>query len=362
MWSTSLTDRGEDGVVGCRVDMVRVLSPAEELHHAGVAMPAFSAALAAHVHDSYGIVADDALGSLGVTYEQRRAMVSDGVLVRMFDGVYRVASTPLSLEGRCLAICSADSRAVITGRAAGRLWGLRRMGTDDGIEVRVPHSANTLTAHGIRLRRCNAFGAVDVVARPDGIRVVSPPRLAFDLAAPLSDIDLESVIEQILDRRWCTVQTLYATGRRLCHRARPGSARFARVMASRPAWLKPVDSHLELVLFDALRRAGVGGLVRQHAIPLPAGWTIHADIAVPALRWAIPIDHVTWHGGRIDAQRDKQNDRQARLVGWQVDRVTDSDIDCRLVAVTAELLALHHSLACGPDHGRRRSVGSVECP
>lgn len=134
--------------------------------------------------------------------------------------------------------------------------------------------------------------------------------------------------------------TIHATGRRLIHPARPGSARFARVVASRPAWLKPADSDLEVLLFDALRRAGVPGMVRQHRLELPGGWAIHADIAVPTLRWAVPVDHVTWHGGRIDAQRDKENDRQAGLLGWQVNRVTDDDVARRLAIVTAELVQL----------------------
>lgn len=318
-------------------------------------MPAFTAALAAHVHDHYGVVSDAQLRELEITIAQRESLVTQGLLVSEFAGVYRVRSTPATLESRCLAMCLADKRAVITGRAGGRLWGLRRMGPPGAIEVRVPHFAQTLTGDDVRLRRCNVLEAVDVVGRADGIRVVSPPRLAFDLAAVLPDLDLESVIEQILDREWCTIQTLYAMGRRLCHRAPPGSERFARVINSRPAWLKPVDSHYELRLHDALRRVGVGGLVRQQAIRLPGGWTIHVDLSVPELSWAIPIDHVTWHGGRIDAQRDKQNDRQARMIGWQIDRVTDDDIDFRLPEVAAELAAIHEQLRRSERIDHRRA-------
>src|SRR5690606_26800033 len=100
------------------------------------------------------------------------------------------------------------------------------------------------------------------------------------------------------------------------------------------------DSGLELKVFKALERAGVRGLVRQQAIKLPDGRTIHADVAVPAIRWALEVDHVTWHGGRLDAQRDKARDRQARRVGWQVDRVTDVDVREHLARTVAELVAL----------------------
>jgi very-short-patch-repair endonuclease len=66
--------------------------------------------------------------------------------------------------------------------------------------------------------------------------------------------------------------------------------------------------------------------VRQHPLRLPNGVTIHVDGADPAVRWAVEIDHVTWHGGRFDAQRDKSRDRGARRIRWQVDRVTDLEL------------------------------------
>lgn len=318
-------------------------------------MTVFTAMLADHVAGRHGVVTDDELRRLGTSKFQRERMVTDGLLVVQHRGVYRLRSTPESFAGRCLAICLAYPAAVITGRAAGRLWRLRRMGANAIIEVRVPHFTYSVADPRIKFRRCNVLDPIDIVERPDGIRVVSPPRLLFDLAANLSDLDLESVVEQVLDREWCTMPTIYAVGRRLYHPARPGSARFERVIGSRHAWLKPADSHLEVRLFDALRRARLAGLVRQHPIPLPAGWTIHADIAVPELSWAIPIDHVTWHGGRFAAQRDKQNDRQARMIGWQVDRVTDNDIDHSLAGVVAELVAIHDVLRSSADAKFRRA-------
>lgn len=310
----------------------------------GTPMPAFTVALADHLGPHHGVVSDPQLRQLGISRSQRERLVDQQLLIPMLRGVYRLRSTPETLDARCLAVCLAYPESAITGCVGGRLWGLRRMGTDPLIDVRIEHFKKAIVEPGVRFRRCNVLEEIDVVRRPDGINVVSPPRLAFDLGAVVSDLDLESVIEQILDRRWCTIETLHLMGRRLVHPSRPGSARFARVIGSRPAWLKPADSHLEVRLFDALRSAGVAGLVRQHRIDLPGGWSIHADVAVPQLQWAIPIDHVTWHGGRADAQRDKQNDRQARMLGWQVDRVTDDDIERRWAATTAELLQLHDTL------------------
>ena len=56
-------------------------------------------------------------------------------------------------------------------------------------------------------RRC------DVVVRTDGIRHTSAARTLFDLSATLSDEAVESIMEQILDRRLHTLPELYATAR-----------------------------------------------------------------------------------------------------------------------------------------------------
>jgi very-short-patch-repair endonuclease len=308
-------------------------------------MPTLSAPIAEYAAGRHGVLSAAELRSFGHTKPQISALVTAGMLVIVFKGIYRLRSSPDTLLARCRAICLADPFAVITGRAAGKIWGVRRMGAVDRIEVRTRHHSNPLNAPFVLLRRCNAMEPIDIVLRDDGIRVVSPPRLAFDLAATVSELDLESAIEQIIDERWCTAPTLISTGRRLYHPARPGSTEFIRVMGRRPIWMKPADSHHEVVVHDALRRANVRGLVRQHRLDLPDGWSIHADLAQPTLRWAIPIDHITWHGGRIAGQRDKQNDRQATRLGWTVSRVTDEEIDEHLPSTIADLVAIYEQLS-----------------
>jgi very-short-patch-repair endonuclease len=301
-------------------------------------------ALAIHAESRHGMVSLRELKELGISSTQRKRLVTAGLLIAMHSSVYRLATTAESLEGRCLAACLANPDVVVTGRAGGKLWDLRRMGTVNTVEVRVPWGSQMFAAAWIVQRRCTALPPVDIVERRDGIRVVSPPRLAFDLAADLEPLDLESVVEQMLDRKMFTIPTLMDTGRRLYHPRRPGSQHFARVLYSRPAGLKPADSHEEVILFDALRKAGVRGLVRQHQLVLPNGVTIHPDIAVPKLRWAIEVDHVDWHGGRFASVEDKERDRLASAAGWQVSRAPDRDIKHRLAKLLDQLMAVHRIL------------------
>jgi hypothetical protein len=111
-------------------------------------------------------------------------------------------------------------------------------------------------------------------------------------------------------------------------------------MSRRADWQRPAGSGLELRVLDALERRGVRPLVRQHPLRLPNGLVIHTDGADPRVNWAIEVDHVTWHGGRFEAQRDKARDRGARRIGWQVDRVTDQELDENFRGAIDELVDL----------------------
>jgi hypothetical protein len=113
-------------------------------------------------------------------------------------------------------------------------------------------------------------------------------------------------------------------------------------MSKRADWQKPAGSGLEVRVLNALEERGVGPLLRQYPLELPNGMTIHLDAADPSIRWAVEIDHVTWHGGRFDAQRDKGRDRNARRVCWQVDRVTDQELSDSFDKSINELVELHH--------------------
>ena len=81
----------------------------------------------------------------------------------------------------------------------------------------------------------------------------------------------------------------------------------------------PVPSTLR-----ARRRARDAGLDRSRWRP-----SLHLDGADRGRRFGVEVDHVTWHGGRLAAQRDKWRDRQLMRIDWVVARVTDEDLQQR---------------------------------
>lgn len=278
-----------------------------------------------------GLLTTSDLQRHGVSRRARTHFVGCGMLIAVHKGVYRLGSHPVSFEQRCLAALLFAPDAVLSGPTAGRLWGLRRVGTDD---------VHVLAKRTIHLREISAH-TTDLLADADiierhGLRVLGPGRLLCDLAWHLDDASLESVLEQMIERKMLTIQGARRAAHRFCTRGRPGSVRLARVLDSRSEWLKPVDSDLELRLWRALAESGLH-MQRQHRVELDSG-VVLLDLAEPTLAFGVEVDHVTWHSGRLDVQRDKRRDRELVRLGWTMCRVTDDDVENHLQPTVRQLI------------------------
>jgi hypothetical protein len=174
----------------------------------------------------------------------------------------------------------------------------------------------------------------------------------FDISKHVGFETLESIIEQGLRRSQFDIPTLYDVGRLLCRRGRAGSRLFADVLTSRPTWRRPADSHPEIVLRNALAAQGLR-LQTQVKLELPDGSTIHPDLGDPACRFYIEIDDHEWHGGRLARTYDAYRDRQARLVGARVERVSTDEISPMRRGLITELVTAYrqHSAGVAPNFG-----------
>lgn len=291
--------------------------------------------LAALARDRHGLLTAAELRDHQVRGRTRTVMLESGALVPVHRGVYRLGTHAVTFEQRCLAALLAAPTAILSGRTAGRLWDLRKLTTDD---------VHVLALHNVKLRGVDAH-RTDLLARSDwvtikGLRVLRPGRLLCDLAWTLDDAALESVLEQMIDRRMLSITAARTAARRFIAPGRPGSTRLARVLESRPTWMRPPDSDLELRLWRALEAVGEV-FERQQPVELDGGGAIHLDLACPACKFGIEVDHATWHAGRLDSQADKRRDRAAARVGWTVLRVTDEDIERRLDSTVDDIRTIH---------------------
>lgn len=291
----------------------------------------------------HGLVTIEQLTESGLPRRSRHRLLTDGLLVPVHQGIYRLASHESTFEQRCVAACLIGTHLTLSGPTAGRLLGLRKCMTDDIHVI----SDRAVLIEGIHGHRTNFLDASDIAQRGP-IRLLRPARLLCDLASHLSDADLESVIEQALERKMVSLGTLRAVGGRFMRSGRNGTRRFATVMNSRPMWTRPPESDLELRLLRGLATRGLD-LIPQYIVVLDGGRSVRLDMADPEIRLAVEVDHVTWHTDRMQVQRDKRRDRAMIRLGWTVLRITDEDVDKRFAATIDEVIEVASEL-------RRRSV------
>lgn len=297
----------------------------------------------------HGVASTQQLLDSGISRSQLQRLQHHGGLELVLRGAYRTPSAPITELSQCAAVCAARQDVAIAGPTAGRLWGFRRLPPDRRIHVIAPRASNPAIARWVVPYRTDARHDADILQRDDGIRVTSRTRTAFDLARWLGPDDLLSVIEQAAhDGRLGDDDFLDVAADWLSPR-RPWAREFLQALDRRlPGG--PAESHPEVRVAEALARAGVRGLVRQHCIQLPGHGDVRFDLAVPELRWAIEVDLHPRHRETMGIASDTRRDRAASAIGWSTSRITEVQYDRRFNETIAELAATHADL-------RRRLAG-----
>jgi len=282
-----------------------------------------------------GIINASKLAEFGCSDRNIARLVERQELVTMLPGVFRSAQWPCNRDQLLAAVCARNDAAVIGFTTAGQEWTFRRM-ADHGIHVLIFHGRSP-EMEGVVVHRCRRIDPVDIVQRPDGIRLTSPPRTIFDSADMIGHEATTSVIEQVLNEKRVTFGTLTDTLQRLYHPNRPGSKTMLAVIRSRPAWQRALQSDLEVRVIEEMIRQGLPRPVTQHPLTLPGGRNIVVDFAWPSAKFAVEVDHPAWHDGSLDSHADKGRDRKLTTIGWTPTRITDIDVNGGLRDAVADV-------------------------
>lgn len=254
-------------------------------------------ALAAELVARQGVTTTTRLARLGLGRRTVDTLVRTHRLRRAGTGVLIAVAWPDTLEHR-MAIACAVTGGVVCYPTAGEAWRLRKSARDRDVHVWVTTSQRARAIPGVRTHVTRHLPDTDIVRRSDGISITSPPRTAVDAAAQLAHDDLESLIENGIDRRYFLITTLQRVALETRARGRAGTVRLGRVIASRPAWRRAVRSDHELILERAMHDCGFPALVREHRLVLHDGEVIHPDLGIPSRNFFVEVDHLTWHGRR----------------------------------------------------------------
>ena len=280
--------------------------------------------------DHHGVITTARLRehSVGATATRQR-LVERGVLATCRSRACTYRRPPrVTLEQRCAVLSAAHRGGFVTGPTAGKLAGLRRMPRRAALHYSVLHGVHIPRTPGIRFRQTTVIWAIDRHVRPDGIIVASWPRLAFDLAADLPQLDHVSVVQQLLhESKVSARRAQLAIDRRLGHPTRPGSGVFRRTLVALGG-SAPNESHPEVVLADALRGPGVPVEHQTQGDPRhPSGRTMRIDLAVPAIKWGVELDIHPEHRTSTASATTPGGEREMHMVvAWQVETVTEVDM------------------------------------
>ena len=167
--------------------------------------------------------------------------------------------------------------------------------------------------------------ALDVIQRPDGIRLARPLRTLFRLAAVSSQHRFERAAEDVWHLGLATPAEVgeYLTAIR--RQGLTGVTKFATWLEQTMPRSAASQSGLELDFVALIRRLGLPDPERQYPLTLPSGEVVHLDLAWPDIRLAVEPGHSWWHGGELRARADEARDRACHAVGWQVERYSQDD-------------------------------------
>ena len=154
-------------------------------------MPAFDRRAVAWLRDHHATISSAEMDAAGITLDQRKLLVSSGVLTRVVDGCYRFTGVDADDErARCAALCTSRPHLVVSGPTASRLWSLRRSPRDGLVHVIAPPHSHPCREPWVRAFRTGTLSDDEIVQRPDGIRLTSPPRTVVDMTRYVGDVAL----------------------------------------------------------------------------------------------------------------------------------------------------------------------------
>jgi very-short-patch-repair endonuclease len=300
-------------------------------------MPSLDSRVTSWMRDHHATISSHALVAAGISTPQRDRLVAAGVIERVVDGAYRFVGARDDELARCAALCTSRPHLVIAGPTAGRVWLIRRSPRDGLVHVIAPPASQPCRESWVRPYRTALIQDDEIVRRPDGIRLTSPPRTLIDLARYLTDEALASAIESALHNGLCTVATLYRLAERVNTAGRPWVRRFLRVLAARVPG-RPRESDWERRVCDGLVRRGVSDLESQVKDNLPGIGNVRFDIAIPSIRWVLEVDVHPEHRTLEGQASDHRRDRRGRGRGWIVDRVGELELSADFEGTLDEIL------------------------
>jgi len=243
-----------------------------------------------------------------------RSQLRGPAVRRLFQGVYALASKPITHELRCAAAALAlPPETVITGKSAANLWGVQLARAQDCVHVVVPDRTRIARRAGLDVRR--------TLVRPDEctpwseVAVATPLRMTLDLLLDRPLPDAVADLDAVLRHGLVTLPQVTAMVER---RSDKGIvlARRAVQLADPRAESRPESRVRVWLVLDGLHPEP------QYWIEDSHGRLARTDLAFPEPKVAVEYDG-SWRDGELWAlNRDRDRLNRIQAAGWEIVFVT----------------------------------------
>ena len=273
----------------------------------------------------HGAIAVLQLAAAGLNHDAVAHRVRRGWLRRRYRGVYLVGPLESAFTDSMAAVLAAGDGALLSHYPAAVLWGLRPPRSEP---MHVTVVARDVRNAQFKVHRVAALHPADATRR-HGIPVTSPARAVLDLAATVSQHDLDRAVNEAHVHRLVSDLSLNEQFSRYPrHR---GTHALRKAMRVDPA----------LTRSEAERR--ILELIRAARLPAPevnvqiAGYEV--DLLWRAQLLVVEVDGYAFHSSRRSFERDRRKDQELTAAGFRVIRVTWRQLADEPTAVVATLAA-----------------------
>ncbi|MGV1049402.1 MAG: hypothetical protein ACOYD4_12870 [Solirubrobacterales bacterium] len=269
------------------------------------------------------------LSRLGYDKDAVSGAKSAARLHRLYQGVYAVGHTDLSLHGHCLAaVLACGPRALLSHHSAAWLWGLA---PTRPIPIHVTSPSPRKRRAPVHLHRSSTLVDADRKLH-EGIPVTSVARTLLDQAALISARNLRRLLKRSEERKLFDLAAVDDVIAR--NRGHRGTKRLRLAIAQ----YKPppfTRSEFEAAFFDAVLAKG---LPRPRVNYNLLGMEV--DLFWPRQRFVVELDLYETHGTRDSFEEDRLRQEDLLLAGIGMTRVTGPRFAREADAVLARIASL----------------------
>ena len=260
----------------------------------------------------HGVVSRATCLAAGMTPRAITGRVQRGEWIRVYRGVYQVATAPPTPEAALVAACmAAGPGAVASHVSAAWLWGMR----DDAplSVVSVPRGRDPRRP-GLEVHRVRDLDPSRIRTRR-GIPCTDPLRTLVDVAAVADAPDLDEMLDRAMAIRLVSVEGLQAEAARLGRPGRRGGAALVATLLRRGLIGGPHPSVLESRLLRVLHGGGIAVQATEVVVyrsETGSGYRLDTLI-VPGL--AVEVDGFRYHRSPERKTADEGRRNRLRLGG-----------------------------------------------